>query len=138
MQFQKVGVVKVEQTFQNDDLRTLCFFHFIGAHILRKVVNGMINRFAVFELSHMLHKQIRVERIGMVVVDFHPFFKRNIAVGLVVRVHAEHNSVLSERTLDSACKRCFSASRAAANADDDTLHTHLTNTSLWLLARLSF
>ena len=67
----------------------------------------------------------------------YPYLYSRNNLNLKERIHTEHHRVLSERALDSACKRGFSAARASANADDYAFHTALTNTSPWLLARLS-
>ena len=73
----------------------------------------------------------------MIVVDLATLFVWHIAVVLVVAIHAEHHAVFAERLVNSSCESGFAASRSACYAYDDTAHVFLlTNTSLWLPARL--
>ena len=130
-------VLKRHNSFDYDDFRTFGLNPFVATGVRGKIVGGMIYRFAAFELLDMLDKQRHVQRIGMIVVDLATLFVWHIAVVLVVAIHAEHHAVFAKRLVNSSCESGFAASRSACYAYDDTAHVFLlTNTSLWLPARL--
>ena len=115
-------VLKCHDTFDDDHFRAFCFYPLVAARVCGKIVGGMIYRFAAFELLNMLHKQIHIERIGVIVVDLATLFIRHIAVVLVIAVHAEHDAVFAKRFVNPFCESGFAAARAACYAYDDTAH----------------
>ena len=72
------------------------FFPLAVAAVAGKVVRGVVDGVALAQLPQMLHQKLRIQRIGMVVVQLAPFLKRQVVVRLVVKVVRKYHGVFAE------------------------------------------
>jgi pimeloyl-ACP methyl ester carboxylesterase len=112
------GKAEQQDSFDQDDLAGLDVDRRTGAGVGREVVLGNVNVTPRAEVGEMLGEQFVVERVGVVVVDLHPFLHRDVGEVVVVGVERQSGHPIDAEAADHLHRQgCLP--RAGASADPD-------------------
>ena len=89
----------------------------LAARIRRVVVDRALDRSAGLELLEMLIHHLRVEGVGMVVVDLAAFLDRQLLIGAVIVIMAQNRHIALKAGDQILHQRRFAAAAAAGDAD---------------------
>ena len=89
---------------------------------MREIIRRAVDGLACAQRFEVLDEEIRLKRIGVVIVDLLALRKRQIVMRLVIAVMIHDRDAVAEMRLEAVRERGFSRTCAARNADDRRLH----------------
>ena len=122
----ELGVCENQNALHDNDLRGLDANGLVRAVVHRVVIHRAFDRLAPAQRLKMLHEQIRVEGVGVVIVELRALGVAQIVVALVVIVMIQHAHIISEFLHDALGDGGLAAAGASGNADGDHIHNTRT------------
>ena len=100
-----------------------------------KVIDGPVDGFPFLQLPDVLDHQVRIKRIGMIVVEFGPLLIIQRGMLLVVKIMAQDGDLFHKLVADLVDHGTLAASCAAGDADYDYITHILLSLPLIVLQR---
>ena len=87
----------------------------------RIIISRALDGDALLEQAQMLNHHIRIECVGVVIVEVASLLIAQLVVPLVVIIVAQNGDILAESVLQRLYECRFAAAGAARNANDDNV-----------------
>lgn len=118
-------VVKGQDPLQEDDPLGLDPYRGLGPVVIGIVIGRGDDGFPRLQLLKVLEQQVRIEGVGMIVVELFPLLKGHVVVGLVVVVVVDHRHLVSKGVPDAVGEGGFSGAGPSGDTDQNGFHGFL-------------